>query len=209
MGQFRALEALLGHGPMSQAELGGAIFCGSSSASLVIKILGERGLVARRVDASDRKKKVVRITAEGEELARKILPLQARLVRARMAALGEREQISLARLCEKLDVGNPLKFVRELTRLDGEAGLRGGLRVDAKQLMLKTQHGSGRFAGRVFGRLVPQNRFQVFGQTVLNLFLASYRVVVDQHAVSADIEWELLTAFREKDRRFVQSVGVT
>lgn len=121
-GQYRALEALLGRGPMSQVELGDAINAGSSSTSLVIKVMERCGLVARRVDASNRKKKVVQITAEGKKLAMKVMPTQARLIRARMAALTKREQQALARLCEKLDVGNPLKLIRELTRVDeGEA----------------------------------------------------------------------------------------
>jgi len=117
-GQFRALEALLRRGPMSQVELGDAIYAGSSSTSLVIKILERCGLVTRRVDASNRNKKVAQITAEGKKLAMKVVPMQARLIRAGMAVLTKREQVSLTRLCDKLDTGNPLKLIRELTRMD-------------------------------------------------------------------------------------------
>jgi len=121
-GQFRALEALVYHGPMNQAALGDEIFCGSSSTSLVIRVLERCGLVTRRVDASNRRKKVVQITTEGKKLAVKILPMQAKLIRARMAVLGKREQEALARLCGKLEDDDPVKFVRELTMVDEDEG---------------------------------------------------------------------------------------
>jgi hypothetical protein len=44
-----------------------------------------------------------------------------KVVRARMNVLSNREQEMLRRLCRKLDLGNPMKFVRELTKVDADA----------------------------------------------------------------------------------------
>jgi DNA-binding MarR family transcriptional regulator len=117
-GQCRALAALLHRGPMSQAALGREIFCGTSTTRAVVQNLVRRKLVAKRAHDRNRQGRVVQITEEGKKLAMKILPLQAKLIRARMTALDVREQRLLVRTCGKLADGNPVRFIRELTLVE-------------------------------------------------------------------------------------------
>jgi len=120
-GQYRALEALLLHGPMSQAQLCQVIFSVSSSTSLTVSLLQRDGLVTSRADESHGRKTVVAITTAGKKVVGRVMPLQAHLVRALMAALEKREQEVLARLCEKLAGGDEAKLLRELlTTLRGK-----------------------------------------------------------------------------------------
>ncbi|MGD0955596.1 MAG: MarR family transcriptional regulator [Candidatus Acidiferrales bacterium] len=113
--QFRALETLLRLGPMTRWTLAKRVLRSGSNMTAVLDRLKRHGLVVRRADENGRRKMVVHLTPEGKNLLARVLPLQAKLIRAQMAALGDREQEALARLCGKLGDGNPVKFVRELT----------------------------------------------------------------------------------------------
>ncbi len=116
--QFRALAALLAHGPMSQVALGDEIVCPKSSVAAAIEILEEDKLVERRPNERNRRETIVQLTAEGKKLAMRIAPRQARLIRAQMTVLDAREQKLLARLCEKLADGDAVKFIRDITLVD-------------------------------------------------------------------------------------------
>jgi MarR family transcriptional regulator, 2-MHQ and catechol-resistance regulon repressor len=117
MSQYRLLEMLLRRGPMGQGTLGAEALASGSNTTIVIHNLERRGLVVRRPDRDDTRRKVVHLTPEGQKLVTKVFPMQARLVQAQMAALDGREQERLARLCRKLGRGNPERFV-ELTVVD-------------------------------------------------------------------------------------------
>jgi MarR family transcriptional regulator, 2-MHQ and catechol-resistance regulon repressor len=112
--QYRVLETLLRRGPMGQGTLGAEALAAGSNTTIVIRNLERRGLVVRRPDQNDTRKKVVHLTPKGKKLVTKVFPMQARLVQAQMAALDGREQERLARLCRKLGGGNPERFL-ELT----------------------------------------------------------------------------------------------
>lgn len=118
IGQFRVLEALRRAGSLSQAELAAEISRPDSDVHVVLRNLGKRGLVARRAHESDRRKIPIELTPEGRKLIAKVVPLHARVVRARMSALGHREQEMLLRLCEKLAEGDPVRFLRDLMAPD-------------------------------------------------------------------------------------------
>lgn len=118
MGQFRVLEGLLRAGAMSQAGLAERLVCGHSNIVFLIGNLEKRGLVVRHAHTRDGRSKIVRLTDEGEKLIKRVYPLHAKLVRAQMKTLLNREQESLQRMCEKLGIGNPLRLVRELVLAD-------------------------------------------------------------------------------------------
>jgi MarR family 2-MHQ and catechol resistance regulon transcriptional repressor len=111
MSQYRVLEMLLRRGPMGQGTLGAEALAAGSNTTIVIHNLERRGLVVRRPDQNDTRKKVVHLTPEGKKLVAKVCPMHAKLVEAQMAALDSREQKALARLCRKLCDGNPEAFL--------------------------------------------------------------------------------------------------
>ena len=121
MGQFRALEALLHLGPMSQVILADKMFTSENNASAVAAKLEKRGLVSRERQEKGSVRVTVRLTPEGQKLIEKVFPLHATVIRAGMSALNGRELKTLRNLCRKLGQGDAAKFMREVKR--GEAGV--------------------------------------------------------------------------------------
>jgi len=124
MSRFKVLVALSRHGPMVQGALIEEALRGSfGNGALVLKNLERDGLVRHGPHEGDRRKIVYQLTEEGKALVAKVFPKHAKVVRAQMAALLSREQESLSRLCHKLSLGNPVRFIQELTRVrDEETG---------------------------------------------------------------------------------------
>jgi MarR family 2-MHQ and catechol resistance regulon transcriptional repressor len=120
LGQFRVLATLLHSGPQSQRALIEKHFRTEGNASSALAILEKRGLIVRRGHEGDKRQWVVHLSPEGHALIARIFPRHANLVRAQMAALNGREQIALRKLCQKLIVGDPLKFISELTLVDSD-----------------------------------------------------------------------------------------
>lgn len=118
--QFRVLEHLLLYGPAATGELAKKIQFGDSTISVVTRNLARAGLVARRADKADGRKAIVDLTREGRELIQRLLPHRAKILRAQMCVLGKREQENLERLCRKLADGDVVKFVEEITAVDGD-----------------------------------------------------------------------------------------
>jgi MarR family 2-MHQ and catechol resistance regulon transcriptional repressor len=121
MSQFHVLESLMQASPLSQAVLGKKILRGESSINVVVTNLERRGWIARRAHRTDGRKVMIDLTPKGRKLIERVYPHHVKVVRARMSVLTSREQEMLRRLCRKLDLGNPMKFVRELTKVDAEA----------------------------------------------------------------------------------------
>jgi MarR family transcriptional regulator, 2-MHQ and catechol-resistance regulon repressor len=111
MSQFRVLEMLLARGPTGQGALGSEALADGSNTTIVIHNLERRGLVVRRPDSTDSRRKVIHLTPEGRRLVTRVWPFHARLVHAQMMALGGRQQQRLARLCQKLCSGSPERFL--------------------------------------------------------------------------------------------------
>src|SRR5271166_1536545 len=118
VGQFGVLELVLQLGPVSQATLGEKLLCGSSNMAVVVRNLEKAGLVARLAHEKDGRRMTVHLTPQGRKLVTKVLPLRANVVRAQMSALNGTEQNLLDSLCQKLSAGDPVKFVREITKID-------------------------------------------------------------------------------------------
>lgn len=118
LSQGRVLEALMRFGPMSHLSLAGKILRSKSAVALMVKELEKRKLVRSRTDKHDRRKQIARVTLAGNKLAADMVPVHTRLIRARMAALGGREQETLARLCAKLVEGNSMRFAEEFVQTE-------------------------------------------------------------------------------------------
>ncbi len=115
MGQFRVLEALLHLGPMSHAALCRRLLCGHGNMSVLIANLERRGLIGRKARSAKKHRKTPYLSPKGKKLIEEVFPFHARLVRAEMTALTNREQQALNRMCRKLGHVDPVKFALELT----------------------------------------------------------------------------------------------
>jgi MarR family transcriptional regulator, 2-MHQ and catechol-resistance regulon repressor len=113
-GQFRALEALLHSGPLSQAAVSERMFCGQSNVSYITERLRRRGLIVQLVNEDDRRGKLMHLTPEGRRLISKVFLLHATLIRAQMSVLDARELETLFRMCVKLGNGDAVKLLREM-----------------------------------------------------------------------------------------------
>jgi DNA-binding MarR family transcriptional regulator len=74
-GRVKAL-LWLAEGPMSLSKLAEAVRVDAPYATLIVDNLEERGLVERRPDPADRRRKLVALTPEGREGARRALRIK-------------------------------------------------------------------------------------------------------------------------------------
>ncbi len=74
-GRFKALQ-WLAEGPLSLSELATAVSVDAPYATLIVDSLEERGLVERRPDPADRRRKLVALTPEGKEAAQRALRIK-------------------------------------------------------------------------------------------------------------------------------------
>lgn len=74
-GRFKALQ-WLAEGPLSLSELAAAVSVDAPYATLIVDSLEERGLVERRPDPADRRRKLVALTPEGKEAAQRALRIK-------------------------------------------------------------------------------------------------------------------------------------
>jgi DNA-binding MarR family transcriptional regulator len=74
-GRVKAL-LWLAEGPLSLSELAAAVSVDAPYATLIVDNLEERGLVERRPDPADRRRKLVALTPEGKEAAQRALRIK-------------------------------------------------------------------------------------------------------------------------------------
>ncbi|MGO9589226.1 MAG: MarR family transcriptional regulator [Candidatus Acidiferrales bacterium] len=140
MGEFRVLELLHREGALSIAEVGRRRKTKPQNMQVVTERLRGRGWLRRRrvrlapegnrdvhVPRSERGKPrvgrwavLVSLTKSGKKFMLSVLPRHSKLVKSLMRVLDAREQESLSRICRKLQEGDVLKFVREITMEDEE-----------------------------------------------------------------------------------------
>ncbi len=99
MGQFKGMVALSRHGRLPVGGLARALSLSEPSASLLVDKLVSRGLVVREADTVDRRRTLVTLTAEGEELLGRLRQTQDAQV---WAWLGHMEEEDLRMLCRGL-----------------------------------------------------------------------------------------------------------
>jgi DNA-binding MarR family transcriptional regulator len=104
-GRVKAL-LWLAEGPLSLSELASAVSVDAPYATLIVDNLEERGLVERRPDPGDRRRKLVALTAEGKEAAQRALRIK-REPPPGFASLSAAELDTLEELVRRLTSGSP------------------------------------------------------------------------------------------------------
>jgi MarR family 2-MHQ and catechol resistance regulon transcriptional repressor len=99
---FVALEALLHKGPLSISEIQDKVRLASGSMTAAIDRLEKLGLVVRKSSPSDRRARVVELTAQGKRLAASSFEQHAKDLDALMSTLSQREKQHLYASLKKL-----------------------------------------------------------------------------------------------------------
>jgi DNA-binding MarR family transcriptional regulator len=96
--QFKVLQALRESGPLGQHQLAELIAVDPRNAVPLIDSLAERGLLGREVDPADRRRRVLKLTARGQELAASLASVAAEIEQDFFSPLTPAEQQSLRRM---------------------------------------------------------------------------------------------------------------
>ena len=107
--QYEILAAIFRYPGMTQQELADKLLVGRSNLSMLLPELERRGLVARSLDAADKRVRRLSLTPEGEGQAREGLAAQVRLIEFMMSVLTDEECDTIGTLMRK--VGRRLKEV--------------------------------------------------------------------------------------------------
>ena len=99
---FAALEALLHKGPLTISEIQDKVRLASGSMTAAVDRLEKLGLVLRKSSPSDRRARVVHLTAEGKRLAASCFEQHAKDLETLMAVLSAKEMEELYRSLKKL-----------------------------------------------------------------------------------------------------------
>ena len=89
---FAALEALLHKGPLTISQIQEKVLLASGSMTAAVDRLEKLGLVVRKSSPSDRRARVVELTAKGRRLAALSFKRHAKDLEALMSALSEKEK---------------------------------------------------------------------------------------------------------------------
>jgi MarR family transcriptional regulator, 2-MHQ and catechol-resistance regulon repressor len=92
---FVALEALLHKGPLTISEIQDKVRLASGSMTAAVDRLEKLGLIVRKSSRSDRRARVVELTAQGKRLAASCFERHARDLEALMSALSQEEKEQL------------------------------------------------------------------------------------------------------------------
>jgi MarR family transcriptional regulator, 2-MHQ and catechol-resistance regulon repressor len=99
---FGILELLLHKGPLPVNTVGGKLGLTSGSATTAIDRLAERGLVARRVDPSDRRARIVALTRAGRGCIAPAFAQHANAMERAASVLSAQERAWLITLLKRL-----------------------------------------------------------------------------------------------------------
>src|SRR5438876_5933444 len=99
---FAALEALLHKGPLTISQIQEKVRLASGSMTAAVDRLEKLGLIIRKSSPSDRRARVVQLTAKGKRLAASSFERHAKDLEALMSAVSEKEKEQLYRSLKKL-----------------------------------------------------------------------------------------------------------
>lgn len=99
--QFAALDALKHHGGIDQAGLATAIAKDRATTGTVIDRLVRKKLISRTVSPSDKRARVLRLTADGEALLAALTPIVLRLQKDILPGLTKTEYDQFVSLAAK------------------------------------------------------------------------------------------------------------
>src|SRR5882724_2841877 len=101
---FVALEALLHKGPLTISQIQEKVRLASGSMTAAVDRLEKLGLVVRKSSPSDRRARVLELTARGKRLAASSFEKHAKDLEALMSALSEEEMEQLHGSLRKLGI---------------------------------------------------------------------------------------------------------
>ena len=99
---FVALEALLHKGPLTISEIQDKVRLASGSMTAAVDRLEKLGLVVRKSSPSDRRARVIELTAQGKRLAASSFERHAKDLEVLMSALSQAEKEQLYESLKKL-----------------------------------------------------------------------------------------------------------
>src|SRR5438552_6129383 len=102
LSDFAVMERLLHKGPQPVNEIGRRIELTSGAITTAVDRLESRGLVTREAHESDRRARIVRLTARGREQAAKVFAVHKAAMDAAAAEPSNSERATLIRLIKKL-----------------------------------------------------------------------------------------------------------
>src|SRR5438477_5677634 len=102
LSDFAVLEMLLHKGPQPVNEIGRRIALTSGAITTAVDRLEARGLVAREAHASDRRARIVRLTARGTEQAGSVFAGHKAVMDSAASGLSKTERATLIELLRKL-----------------------------------------------------------------------------------------------------------
>src|SRR5438552_9286826 len=104
LSDFAVLEMLLHKGPQPVNEIGRRIELTSGAITTAVDRLESRGLVTREAHATDRRARIVRLTAAGEQQAAKIFAGHKAAMDLAASGLSKTERTTLIQLLRKLGI---------------------------------------------------------------------------------------------------------
>ena len=110
---FAALEALLHKGPLTITEIQDKVRLASGSMTAAVDRLEKLGLVVRKSSPSDRRARVVELTAKGKRLASSSFDRHAKDLDALMSALSEEEKEQIYQPLKKLGSAAAAKLAEQ------------------------------------------------------------------------------------------------
>src|SRR6266704_6449095 len=102
LADFAVMEMLLRKGPQPVNEIGRRIELTSGAITTAVDRLESRGLVTREAHESDRRARIVRLTARGEEEAAKVFAGHKTAMDLAASGLSKTERATLIQLLKKL-----------------------------------------------------------------------------------------------------------
>jgi len=113
---FAALEALLHKGPLTISQIQEKVRLASGSMTAAVDRLEKLGLVVRKSSPSDRRARVLELTAKGKRLATSSFEKHAKDIEGLMSAMSEKEMEQLYESLKKLGLLAAKKLEEQETR---------------------------------------------------------------------------------------------
>lgn len=114
LSDFAILEILLNRGPQPVNTIGQRINLTSGAVTTAVDRLEARGFVVRGLDPTDRRARIVALTAEGRETIGTIFEQHTQVMDQVAGGLTDRERASLIRLIKKLGLTAEERLNKEI-----------------------------------------------------------------------------------------------
>jgi MarR family transcriptional regulator, 2-MHQ and catechol-resistance regulon repressor len=120
LSDFMVLEVLLHKGPLTISVIGEKVLLASASMTSAIDRLEKRGLVQRRSCSSDRRIRLVELTADGKSLIEEIYARHEKDLEVVMADLSEEERKTLYETLKKIGLAAKIAVPTQKCKTESE-----------------------------------------------------------------------------------------